>query len=465
MKKVFLLLICGFLFSCSEKQLNVDEPFKNSIEAKSHTLWFSISYPSHELENWLNRKFDRTIVDKDIAIRNGKDTIRVIITKPEKIKLTTIGDSVDIVFPLSLEVIGDKEKRSGKVKKRRAEGAITLHLNIKPKVNKEWDIIAKSIIKSHKWTKEPQLEFGGMKIGVKFITDHFLKNELSSITRELDKALEEKVDLKKGINRTWQNIQRPLPIINNDTVSVYFKIDPRRISGKIMVQPKGFLFRMAVNCRTLINTNKDSLLAAKTLPPFNALTSFKPDSNKLEVLATVPLLFINQELVHVLGEFKYENMGVSLKVKDIKAMGAAEKIALKLKVTGTANGTITMIGQPFYDKEKQVLFIKDLDYDLETDHVVVKLLDKKLKENLLAYVTKNVVLGLGKYIDGVPEYLNQTVNQGRSADKFDLKFNDFDIENIEYHINETDLQILLKCKPKFDITLKKLPIKRKLKIR
>lgn len=469
MKAALLLIILPglFLISCTEEKKTIAEepPLTDSLQAGYNTLYFTIAYPTADLEDWLNRKFARVIVDKDIPREQNKDSVRLIVTKPKRIRLKTVGDSVDVTLPLQVEIIADRERRSGKIRQRRVTGDLDLYLNIKPDVNRNWDIISKSVLKNYQWVKEPRLVIGNAEIGIKFILDHILKKELNTLTESLDKAMEERVNLKRGLSRTWTNLQKPMPILNKDTTLLYFKIDPQTVAGDIRVTRNGFLFKMAVKTRALVHIDSERLKNIRPLPPFNVLRTSLPDSNRLEVLATVPLSHINRELVGILQQYKFENKVMKVTVKDIHMRGSQEKIVLKLSVEGTAEGTITVVGQPTYLADQRLLSIRELDYDLETDHLLVNLLDKNLKENLLSYMSEKVVLDVGKYVNNLPEYLNNTINQGRSGDKFHLNFEEIRIEDIEYVVNENDLQILLKCRPKFDISLKRLPVKKQLKIR
>lgn len=476
---LLLVLLSGFFFvSCSEQKTKIAEepPLSDSLQAAYNTLYFHIFYPTADLEDWLNRKLARVIVDTDIPREQGKDSVRLIVTKAKRVRLKTVGDSVDVIFPLQVEVIADKERRSGKIRQRRVTGDLDLYLNIKPDVNRNWDIISKSVLKNHLWIKEPRLVIGNTEIGIKFILDHILKKEMNTLTSALDKALEEKVNLKKGLNRTWLRIQKPMPILRTDslkmdthfpkdTAILYFKIDPQTVAGDIKVTKRGFIFEMAVKTRSQIHVDSRSLQEIRPIPPFNDLKGWTPDSNRLEVLATIPLSFINHELVHILEAYKYESKMIHLTVRDIKIQGSGEKIVMKLAVEGTAKGVITIVGQPVYLPDQRLLTIRELNYELETDNLLVHLLDKNLKENLLAYMSDKVILDVGKYVSVLPDYLNNTINQGRSGDKFHLNFDEILIEDIDYLVNENALQILLKCRPKFDISLKRLPVKKQLKIR
>lgn len=210
MRYLFICLL--FLTACTRENKNIAEapPMSDSLTAHYHKLFFEIDYPTQDLEEWLNRKFDQVIVDKYIP-RDDKDSVRLVVTKPKKIQLKIVGDSVNVLFPLDITVVADKEKKSGKVKERQVTGELNLHLNIKPDVNEHWDIVAKSVLKKHEWVRKPKLKVGNVELGIKFIVDHLLRKEVNTLTENLDKALEEKVNLKKGLIRPGLISKSPCP--------------------------------------------------------------------------------------------------------------------------------------------------------------------------------------------------------------------------------------------------------------
>ena len=449
------------LMSCSkeEKEKIIEAPpLTDSLTTGYHTLYFTIFYPSSDLEDWLNRKLARVVVDKMIPREQNKDSVRLIITRPKNIRLKTVGDSVDITLPLEIEVIADKERKSGKVASRRVMGELDLFLNIKPDLDRNWNIRSTSTLKDHLWISQPRLQIGNAEIGIKFLVDHILKKELGNLTDAL-----EKVDLERGLNRTWSNLQKPMPISYQDSSRLYFAIDPKTIAGDIQITPGGFAFRMAVKTRSLVQV--DSVAGKRHLPPFQRLKTFQPDSNRLEVLATIPLTQLNRELTRLVESYAFENAAMHLTLKGIEMKGSGDKIALHLDVEGTAKGTVTVLGKPLYLPQERLLTIQELNYELETDQLLLRLLNKTLKDNLLNYVSQKVILDVGKYVDSLPAYLNNTINQGRTGDKFYMNFDEIVLEDISYVVNETDFQIKLLCRPKFDISLKKLPVKKQLRIR
>src|SRR5690606_30959499 len=102
------------------------------------------------------------------------------------------------------------------------------------------------------------------------------------------------------------------------------KIEPDSLWGDINISRKGLIFNLAVDTRVRVHRDSSRFLPIKPLPHFRPLSRFVPDSNRLEVLAAVPLEIVNQVLKKAGGDFN----GV---VSDIKMRGRGTKLAFDLQ--------------------------------------------------------------------------------------------------------------------------------------
>lgn len=462
--RLLIILISAAFLGCSSQDRNLQEISSENADmtARTQRLWFPVFYPVNELEDWLNRKFDRVIADTRIPFKG--DSILLTVTKPGRIELLMAGDSVNVLFPLEVEVIDDREKKSGKKIYRRITGALNLYLNIRPDVSPGWEISTHTVLKGYEWKERPRLETGGFKIGVKFIADYLLRNEVADLTRTLDDALREKVDLKKGISRTWINLQKPLPVYRSDSATLWFGIEPDSLWGDIRGNPDGLVFNLAVDARARVHRDSAEFSPYKPLPDFRPLMQMKQDSNTLEILAAIPLGVVNRELKKVGREYSASRKLAFSEISDIKMRGHGRKVAFDLQIAGDTPALLTIVGTPEFDTKNGTLVITRPDYDLDTDHKVLNALDKGFREGILRYLEKKAILDIGEYMNDLPGYLNGTINEGNHSDKFQLLFSEIEVKDIRHATRESELLIWLSCKPRFEITLKKLPVKKKVRI-
>lgn len=455
-----VLLASALFLGCNRKNESLQERNTGSPDmvARPQRLWFPVFYPVEELEDWLNRKFDRVIVNTPVPFKS--DSVLLTVTKPGRIELFMVGDSVDVIFPLEIELTEDRLGRSGKRIYRKFTGALNLYLNVKPDVSRNWEILTQTSLKGYTWTERPRLETGGLKIGVKFIADYLLRSELRDLPRALDEALREKVDLKKGISRTWKNLQKPFPVYGRDSTTLWFGIEPDSLWGDIDISPDGLVFNLAVDTRARVHRDSARFSPDKPLPDFRPLKQMQEDSNLLEILAIIPLDVVNRELKRVGRDY---NSGLS--IDDIKMRGYGKKVAFDLQTGGRTPAALTVVGTPLYDAQSRVLVVTKPDYDLDTDHKVLNALDKRFRDGILRYLEKKAILDIGEYMDDLPGFLNGAINEGNHSDKFQLLFSEIEIKDIRHATSESELLIWLSCKPRFEITLKKLPVKKKVRIK
>lgn len=459
-----IMLMAAVFLGCNSKDQNLRETHTGTADmvARSHRLWFPVTYPVKELEDWLNRKFDRVIADTFIPFKN--DSLSLTVSKPGRIQLFMTGDSVNVLFPLEVEIIDEREKKSGRKIYRKVTGALNLYLDIKPDVSPNWEIRTRTVLKGYEWKERPRLETGGLKIGVKFIADYLLRNELDDLTQELDDALREKVNLKKGISRTWISLQKPLPVYRLDSATLWFGIEPDSLWGNIKVSPDGLVFNLAVDARARVHRDSAQFSPYKPLPDFRPLRQMQQDSNTLEILATIPLEVVNRELKRLGREYSSGSRLAFSEIIDIKMRGHGKKVAFDLQTGGNTAAALTVVGTPAYDAESRTLVVTNPDYDLDTDHKVLNALDKGFRDGILRYLEKRAVLDIGEYMNDLPGYLNGTINKGDHSDMFQLLFSEIEVKDIRHATHESELLIWLSCKPRFGITLKKLPVKKKVKI-
>lgn len=459
-----ILLMSVIALGCSSKDQSLRETHAGTMDmtARSQRLWFPVFYPVKELEDWLNRKFDRVIADTSIPFKD--DSLSLRVSKPGRIELLMTGDSVNVLFPLEVEIIEDREKRSGKKVYRRITGALNLFLNIHPDVNPNWEISTRTVLKGYQWKERPRLETGGIKIGVKFIADYLLRNELDDLTRALDDALREKVDLKKGISRTWINLQKPLPVYHSDSAMLWFRIEPDSLWGDIKGNADGLVFNLAVDARARVHSDSTQFSSYKPLPDFRPLMQMQEDSNTLEILATIPMNVINRQLKQLGKEYASGRTPAFPEISDIKMKGQGRKVAFEVQTGGSTPAALTVVGTPEYDTKNRVMLITRPDYDLDTDHKVLNAVDKRFRDGILRYLERKATLDIGEYMYELPGFLNAAVNEGNHSDKFRLLFSEIEVKDIRHAINESELLIWISCKPRFEITLKKLPVKKKVRI-
>ncbi len=88
-----------------------------------------------------------------------------------------------------------------------------------------------------------------------------------------------------------------------------------------------------------------------------------------------------------------------------------EKLIFKVHFSGSDNGVLYLTGKPVFDKEKNQLKIKDIDYDIKTRDMLVKTAKWLFNRRIINELNKYCTFNLDEYIDTLLVKVNQQINR------------------------------------------------------
>ncbi|HEV7621073.1 MAG TPA: DUF4403 family protein, partial [Flavisolibacter sp.] len=86
-------------------------------------------------------------------------------------------------------------------------------------------------------------------------------------------------------------------------------------------------------------------------------------------------------------------------------------LEIKVDFTGSFNGTAYFFGKPSYNAEKKTIEIKDLDYDLRTNNILLKTAKWMFNNKIVAELKKYTSFDLTQYYDTASKAMNQWLNK------------------------------------------------------
>jgi hypothetical protein len=87
------------------------------------------------------------------------------------------------------------------------------------------------------------------------------------------------------------------------------------------------------------------------------------------------------------------------------------ELLIKVKFTGSFNGTVTFTGKPFYNAEKKAIEVHDLDYDLYTKNLLLKTAKWLFSNKIVVELKKYTSFDLSTYYDTASLTLNTWLNR------------------------------------------------------
>jgi hypothetical protein len=97
--------------------------------------------------------------------------------------------------------------------------------------------------------------------------------------------------------------------------------------------------------------------------------------------------------------------------KDCQLYGVDnEKLIIRIKFSGTDDGTIYLTGKPVYNKESKVLELKDIDFDIKSKDALLKTAEWLFSRRIVTEISKYTRFDLNAWIDTAKLSINQQLN-------------------------------------------------------
>lgn len=402
--KFFILSSLVFLlFSCKTqiKTLRPDENYVSPrVENKLSSVALNIDIDILALEKSLNKSLKGVIYeDKNFE----DDHLEVRVTQTSDINFTVLGNKITAVLPLKIWTKTGYRKELFGLKAEsyyEAHGEMLAVVSMVFGIDKDWTLGTTTSIDKYQWTKKPFVTAAGVDIPVTTIADLTLLTLKKKISKEVDKALAQKIDFPSLMQKTWNDLQEPIQL--DAQHNIWLKVKPKAIcTSPILGQGSRLKFDVTLDSYVETTVGFKPAAHAKTkLPPYKTAECILPVLNlhsniavsysKLEQLAKTML--VGQEFVQ---------SGKKVKIDSVHFYGQKDFLVVQLAVSGSANGTIYCIGKPYYDKSTRMLKVKDFDFELETKNSLIKTANWLMHKEFLNKIKPMLDIPLGGDIDAL----------------------------------------------------------------
>lgn len=260
------------------------------------------------------------------------------------------------------------------------------------------------------------------------VTDRVVSAARSALRghlRDIDQKIDS-VDLTDRFNDWWTLLNRPIQL----TDSVWLLLDPERLRlGDVRqgVTPQTFIVDAGLDAHPRIITGPQPQIAAKPLPPLGRDTA----SNGFRVVVggTIDYATASRSVAVALRGKSITEASRTVTVRDASVSPLPHgQLALAIRFSGDADGTLVFVGTPQYDRQAGELSVPNLDYDLTTDNALISAYTW-LKSDALrslfrdkARIPVQPLLDAGKFLltDGLNRKLGDAVSLSAKIDSVDV---------------------------------------------
>ncbi len=367
-------------------QAPVDVPFLVS------TVNIPVRLNAAEIERLLNNKLNGVIYEDNNLDDDG---LMMKATKSQNINIRLDGLQMTYRVPLKLWVFKKIIANRG----IEAEGEIALNFKTTINIAGDWSVQPYTELVGYDWIKNMSVKTGFGNLDVKYIANIIIDRSKYSLTSTIDQQLKGQFQIKNSLAEAWQLMQRPVSIPSSYG-TWWVKLTPQSIA-MTPFKTTGDIIESVITATSIAEVvagNEQPIFRPNTyLPPFQLGYS---TLNEFAVNLTTDISMKEAEGMaksFSVGQ-KFYPGGKEIQVKDIQLFGQNDKIVVNTKFSGSYEGSLYLIGKPFFNAQKNTIELQDLDYDLQTKDFLLKsakwMFDrtilKKMKEACVFPLDENV---------------------------------------------------------------------------
>lgn len=242
------------------------------------------------------------------------------------------------------------------------------------------------------------------------------KEVMAGLKAELDVSRKAMLDsfgninLRPYLQQAWNMLNQSYAVPGIG----YFSLNPKRLRMQnINAQNDLLNINIGISASPEVTFEK---LPGQTTPVPNLSTSANPGGFSVYLDAALQYDSLSRVVNGYMAGKRFDvSEGIFKKhivVKEVTVAASAEgRMLIKVDFTGSFNGTAFFTGNPAYNPVNKTIEVQDLDYDLQTNNVLLKtakwLFAGKIEEEL----KKNTTINLTSYFDSAQKSLNTHLNK------------------------------------------------------
>lgn len=390
----YLLLFIGILgFACKSNQTVIQPKAPNktfnastgtmaTMSAPVSIIQIPVEVAASNIAAQLNQQIpngEMVYGDKAFSPISGFSALsqKVDIWKAGNVLLNARENYLFTELPIKVKVAVKQENELLKMIRSKpiaAEATAKVRTRTRIELNERWELLTKTEILGFDWLQQPSINILGSSLSITPIADLAVERMLPDIMPQLDQLIKKQVDLKNIVSNTWQSIQHPFKIADQPA-PVWLVLKPQAV----MMTPlnaRDNIFRLAIGMKVVTETilGSQPIVSNYNQLPGLQIVDNLPEDFTIFLNAGIDYTTINQlAQAQLIGEsFPYRNGKKQVIVNDIAIYPHNDKLITAIEVDGDMRGRMYLSGNPTFDADRELLFIDNLDFDLDTKNILLK---------------------------------------------------------------------------------------------
>lgn len=371
-------------------------------ELETSVVNIPVSLNLKDLEQMINEQFTKTLEESGNYEEEG---LSVLAEKLDDIKLDMEGQRIKYLVPLKLFITKDLG-----FTKAAADASLAIQFFTDYEIKDDWTLETKSDIEGYTWFEQPKLKIAGLSIPAQFVGNIVIERSKKVIAQSIDDQVKNGMDLRGNMEQAWKQLHEPIEV--SKEYLTWMSINPERLAMSLPENTgEAIEFTIAIESQPAIAVGQEPRV--KDLEPLPAFQYAAIDNEDFQIFLQTDATYNQIEslaLENLKGE-TFESGKYTATIEDLELYGQGEKLVVNTQLSGSYNGSIYMTGEPFYNKLRNKIDIKNLKYTLDTESFLMKSAGWLLKSTMRKQIRENINYLLEYNLDEARKQIKQQLQR------------------------------------------------------
>lgn len=416
----------------SSKTISAPIPTESSQTAIPPTEVSSINIPvviqAAEIQRRLNSEYDGILYKDDSFDDNGKDNVKIRVTKLSPFRVSAENGKLTVIAPLRIWIRGRYLQDFGFTTadlQRELQFDINARFNSALFVTSDWKLKTASE-GVYEWVERPSLDFGPVKIPVSLFADGPLRSQLTSLAAMFDKEVAKNTMLydlaKDAFNEMLQ------PVLIDEANQTWLSMQPKELlSTKPTLANGAIAFQLGLQSIIKVSTGPKPQIAKIPLPKLIIANSLPPDFGIFvealvdysSIKKTLVSQFVGKPMTFDEGTYQVDFCSFDVFPKGDKLILSTTMTAKKLKgfVKKKLSGNLVFEAIPKYDAATKEVYLEQVDFEFATSDKLARSADWLLHKRLTKAIESSSRFNLEKELATTKKNLQDQFTNYRMNDQ------------------------------------------------
>ncbi|MRR07408.1 MAG: DUF4403 family protein, partial [Deltaproteobacteria bacterium] len=384
------------------------ETFRTTLKKEMSNLNVSIEASSDELSKTLNQTLRKELYKGSTKTRG----LTADIVRNGPIAVSAADNYLYFTLPVTMSLSYGMFETP----------AIPLKLKFRanPRITPDWKLKTEIYYLGLSDLLAEDVGIGPLSIKPRSIMEGITQPLQQGLSETIGKKIQDKFPLKNQITKVWNAAQKPISA--NRKYNAWLKVTPR----EVMMSPlrtRNNRITLSVGIKSFAEMVVGPEPAAQPLVPLPNLKLVNTFDKSFRIALNTDLFY--RDLLTIasplLLDKEFTSDGKTIVIKDFDLYGNEDKFVIKIATKGSLDGVFYLTGKPHFDPQTNIFSVKDVDFDMETQSLLLRSADWFLHGTIKNRIQEKLNMDLTNRLEQTREMAQKAIAQVQLADHLLLK--------------------------------------------